>query len=876
MPHASLARRVFGLACTAALVSGPATAHGFGERYDLPLPLSHYLMGGAAVVAMSFVVFGLFVRRGRSSATYPTAEILAGRAGRIIRHPSVLFTVKLIALALFLVTILAGLIGDQNPYRNIAPTLVWIIWWVGFAYVSAFVGNLWALINPWSTVFDGADWLWQRLGGGNLAFNRAYPEALGAWPACALLLAFSWTELVYSEPAVPMHIAVLAIAYSLLTWTGMIQFGRDVWLANGEMFTLFFGLLSRLAPSETRAGRLLVRPIGAGLLEDSAVTTAQMAFILLMLASVLYDGLIATPEWASLESWLQTVFPQLGSAGELVIKTLGLIGFWLLFLAGFIGVSALMSSMARRRRALEIARSFALTLIPIAIGYHVAHYLVYLLIQGQYIIPLASDPFGLGWNLFGTAGYRVDIALAGARFAWYAALVAIVAGHVAAVYLAHVRAFAVFDDPSAVIRSQIPLTALMVAYTFTGLSIAAEPIVERSLGAKPSAVTTEIAIPADAVMPDDGSGHIQSIGRDKFARLKLTYKMLGSPFQDGSKMTAADLLYAFAFVRRWSTRSHDEPRRYDQVIDRATAPMRQHLLALRVTGLDTASKSFRIGDVSFLREIFTVEVYLDTAPDDLDRNAAIAPPFTTLPWHLLVLMEEAVARGWAAFSEEEAQQRGVEWLDLVRSKGLSTKLDTLVARFAHDAYRPDNLRGYVSEDEARKRWTALAAFYKSHNHFLVTNGPYMLKSWTNESVALDAFRDLSYPLGVGSYDAYAVPRHGFITGSQWSGETLTFSGDIEIINKFQRSYKIVRAPLASLPTVVLKRAAPECRYVVSDQNGRIVLSGVAAIGADSKFVVDFRGQLPPGRYTASAFIAVNGNAVNPDIKRLEIVVPARP
>ena len=97
-----------------------------------------------------------------------------------------------------------------------------------------------------------------------------------------------------------------------------------------------------------------------------------------------------------------------------------------------------------RPEPLEVARSFALTLVPIAIGYHVAHYLVFLLVQGQYIIPLLSDPFGCGWNLFGTAGYRVDIAIAGARFAWYAAVAAIVIGHMIAVYLAHLRAMAVF------------------------------------------------------------------------------------------------------------------------------------------------------------------------------------------------------------------------------------------------------------------------------------------------------------------------------------------------------------------------------------------------------------------------------------------------
>ena len=88
-----------------------------------------------------------------------------------------------------------------------------------------------------------------------------------------------------------------------------------------------------------------------------------------------------------------------------------------------------------------------------------------------------SDPFGKGWNLFGTAGYRVDIAIIGARFAWYAAVAAIVTGHVTAVYLAHTKAMRVMGGRGAALRSQVPLTALMVVYTFVGLSITAEPIV---------------------------------------------------------------------------------------------------------------------------------------------------------------------------------------------------------------------------------------------------------------------------------------------------------------------------------------------------------------------------------------------------------------
>ena len=145
------------LATAAALVSTPAAAHGFGQRYDLPIPLSFYLAGTAAAVVVSFVIVGLFVREAPRSATYPRVDLLAHPLGRWLAHPDLILALQLFALAVFIITIIAGVRGDQNPYRNIAPTMVWIIWWVGFAYVSAFVGNLWALINPWRTIFEAIE-----------------------------------------------------------------------------------------------------------------------------------------------------------------------------------------------------------------------------------------------------------------------------------------------------------------------------------------------------------------------------------------------------------------------------------------------------------------------------------------------------------------------------------------------------------------------------------------------------------------------------------------------------------------------------------------------------------------------------------------------
>jgi hypothetical protein len=357
--------------------------------------------------------------------------------------------------------------------------------------------------------------------------------------------------------------------------------------------------------------------------------------------------------------------------------------------------------------------------------------------------------------------------------------------------------------------------------------------------------------------------------------VKLVYKVLGSAYHDATRTSMADLLYAYSFAYRWGIRDAPDDPQYDPAIDIATAPLRRHLVALRAAGADAASKSFLVGDIKFVREVFTFEVYLDIAPADPDWNALVALPWSTLPWHVLALMEEAVDRGWAAFSEAEAKRRGVPWLDLVRSEEMNARLASLVAQFEREAFRPQALRAYVTEEEARRRWRALAAFHRAGGHFLVTNGPYRLKAWSPQGVTLEAFRDLSYPLGVGSYDAYAVPRRGFITRVERDGARLTVFGDIEVVEKFQRSHRLVRTPLKQVPAALLRRAAPECRYVITDGEGRVVLAGTAPLGPDANFRIDLKGSAPPTGYTLSAVIAVNGNTMNAEIHRAPLSAPAR-
>jgi hypothetical protein len=155
----------------------------------------------------------------------------------------------------------------------------------------------------------------------------------------------------------------------------------------------------------------------------------------------------------------------------------------------------------------------------------------------------------------------------------------------------------------------------------------------------------------------------------------------------------------------------------------------------------------------------------------------------------------------------------------------------------------------------------------------VTNGPYRLKSWSADGVSLEAFRDLSYPLGVGSFDAYAIPRRGWVTGILRDGDRLKLTADVETVIKFGRGYRLERQPVQSIAPDALQRAAPECRYVVFDGDGQAALAGAVRPGENRHFAIDIGGKLVDGHYTLAAEIAVGANVMNAEIRRYEFAVP---
>ena len=518
----------------AALVAGgwgcvaTARAHGFGQRYDLPVPLWLYLWGAAAAVAVSFLVMALFARGARVQ-TYPRVNLLRWNIGRLLGHPVLVVVYQALALVVFVLVITAGFVGVQNPFKNIAPIMIWSIWWVGIAYVSSLLGNLWVLINPANTIFAWIERLCARAQPGRPRNPPLrLPAWLSIWPAVALFFLFAWGELVWEHSDSPKHLVVAVLAYCAITWIGMFAFGREAWLRQGEVFTSVFGLLARFSPTEVRvvdrkvcatcgnsdcrgqcvdcyaclrraeaSGREWnLRPYAVGLLTHRPVHLSVMTLVVMLLATVTFDGLIETPLWVGLVERLQsgaTGDPALSDAGDsrTLVYTLGLSGAVAIFFCAYLlfcWLIARITSMpgasaggARLRYgAMTIARCFVLTLVPIAIAYHLAHYLSFLVMTFQYLIPMVSDPLGFGWNLFGTAHHFVRIGIVDARAVWYTSVAAIVVGHVAAVVLSHIMASRVFDDQRMATRSQYPMLILMLGYTMLSLWIIAQPITTTS------------------------------------------------------------------------------------------------------------------------------------------------------------------------------------------------------------------------------------------------------------------------------------------------------------------------------------------------------------------------------------------------------------
>jgi hypothetical protein len=449
-----------------------------GPRYDLPLPLSAFQWAGAAVVGVSFIMMTAFAghRTGPAAIRYPRREVaVLGWLPGASWLRSIAGVLGVIALLTVIVT---GLFGPTQPDRNLAIYLTWIYFWAGMAVLTGLVGPLWDAINPFRALNDLVGRLRHVEAPAAVEGTEERLAGVGIWPAVGLFFLFGLCDVTGVSTSRPWAMALLALAYTAFTVTGMQRFGPRAWLAHVEFFSVLFSILRRFAPIDVRGGKVFLRPVGAGLLDPLDAGWDWVLFVILMLSTLAFDAILTTSVWDAVVRATGPVWGPLGTVvGLHLLRGFGFIALTVIFLAAFVVCMELVIYFGTIQvDGLSTATTFALTLVPIAFVYNAAHNYASLVVQSQLVIPLLADPFGRGWHLLPTVGYQPSALLAPAAVVWYVQVVLIVTGHVIAMYLAHLRAGERFRATQSIVLSQYPILVLMVLYTMTSLWILAQPI----------------------------------------------------------------------------------------------------------------------------------------------------------------------------------------------------------------------------------------------------------------------------------------------------------------------------------------------------------------------------------------------------------------
>ena len=436
-----------------------AQAHVSEQGFVLLLPTGVYTAAGVA--AVSLTVLALFaVPAGAIRALFAHRSLPENDLSRAQQATS------LISLGCLIFVLYLGYNGPRDPLSNLMPLSFWTLGWVVALSLTGVLGNLWHWINPWTGLY--------RLIG-PIQPRWSLPAGLGLWPATALMLGFAAFLLADIAPDDPTRLAQFIALYAVATFAGMILFGPR-WLHHAELGHAIFAAYASLAPLRLSRGAGIGGP-GWGLLADTPAPAAGV-FALTLLAVGSFDGINETFWWLGQIGVNPLEFP-----GRSAVVGETLIGLALAF-AGLLAVFALAIWLGLRlsRSDVSFGAAFgwlALSLLPIALVYHIAHYLTSFLVQIQYTIAALSDPFARGADWLGIQPFRVTTgflnSIDAVRLIWTTQAGLVVLGHVWSVLLSHRIALRLFGDGPRTAVATLPLSLFMIGYTFLGLWLLAAP-----------------------------------------------------------------------------------------------------------------------------------------------------------------------------------------------------------------------------------------------------------------------------------------------------------------------------------------------------------------------------------------------------------------
>ncbi len=444
----------------ATMVAGPAFAHAADQGFVLLLPTTAYITGGTATVAATILLL-VCLRPGQIEVILRpiTLPLKRGR-GRWCNWGQIAASLCLMLL------ILIGLRGPTDPQANLMPLVLWTIWWMLLFMVQALIFDVWKWVNPWPGL--------HRLLAPDHKAPLTLAKKLSIWPAVVLMAAFQGFVLADAAPNDPGRLASFALGYWGFTVLGMTLFGRKSWLGQVECFSVLFALIGTI---RSVRGAAFGVP-GWQVFHGNKFDLSHAAFVIIILASGSFDGLYETFWWLDQLGVNPLEYP--GRTALIWPTTLGLYTSMLLLtsifaLAVYLGMVLVHETVSFKISFIR----FSITLLPIAIGYHFAHYFVTFLVQIQVVVATLADPFALGWNLFGLGSRPVRVGFltipGTVKTIWLTQAGVVVLSHVLAVILCHRTAEALCTSRRDILLLQLGLSILMIFYTIFGLWLLSSP-----------------------------------------------------------------------------------------------------------------------------------------------------------------------------------------------------------------------------------------------------------------------------------------------------------------------------------------------------------------------------------------------------------------
>ncbi len=447
-----------------------ALAHASSQQLVLLLPTAFYNSVGVIIVLMTalFLMVPAVANRLTAFAHWRLGQVDTQSARRLT---------SLLSCAVLVMALVAGLIGSRDPLTNPLTLLIWSVWWIVLVVLNGLLGNLWYWLNPWV----GACHMMRRAVGERSVGGRpvlSLPDWVGHWPAVIGFLCFSAFLLAHPAPDDPAVLALSVALYWMITLVAMLLFGESAWLQRGEFVTVIMTQLSRSALFGVHNHALHVGVPGWRLREASNASLSLALFVLLMLGTSSFDGFNETFFWLGILGVNPLEFPGRSAviphtlAGILVVNAV-LISLFALCIA--VGVT-----LARVKLPVWwVVVRLAPTILPIAVGYHFAHYLTTILVTIQYTVASFNDPFSLGWDLFGVGQFYVTTGFfnrpESVEQIYLSQATAVVIAHLISLLCAHRVVASLVPDNKQAIISQLPLAIFMVNYTLFGLWLLSAP-----------------------------------------------------------------------------------------------------------------------------------------------------------------------------------------------------------------------------------------------------------------------------------------------------------------------------------------------------------------------------------------------------------------